>query len=92
MEGLTGPMSTRVMRSRTFSMGDLLGSTGGGLTRVVRGMVVIEGGIAVEVARSRLYVQMSRVAGRYVQILTDAELLIYVYNKTTFGVLGSVIR
>lgn len=41
---LTGPMSTRVVRSRTFSIGDLRGSTGGGLTRVVRGILVAEAG------------------------------------------------
>lgn len=56
---LTGPISTRVVRSRTFSIGDLLGSTGGGLTRVVRGILAAEGRVQVAVDDERLSIQMT---------------------------------
>ena len=38
---LTGPMSLRVLSSSTVSMGDLEGSTEGGLTSVAPGMVCL---------------------------------------------------
>ena len=44
---LTGPMSVRGRSSRTFSIGDLLGSIGGGLIRVAEGIAKREGPLAV---------------------------------------------
>ena len=42
---LTGPMSLRLMSSRTFSIADFEGSTGGGLMRVELG--IVGGGVAL---------------------------------------------
>ena len=36
----TGPISARVVSSRTFSMGDFEGFRGGGLMRVPEGIIV----------------------------------------------------
>lgn len=39
---ITGPMSLRVLSSRTVSIGDFDGSTGGGLTSVAPGILGVE--------------------------------------------------
>ena len=66
-------------------MGDLLGSTGGGLMRVVRDMLVVKGGVGVAVARSMLYVQMSHLVESYMYSYWGH--LIRFYEETALYVL-----
>lgn len=49
---ITGPMSLRVLSSRTVSIGDFDGSTGGGLTSVAPGILGVAIGKQAEATKS----------------------------------------